>query len=114
MIDERKKRAYEQCFRRVLYFYRPSEAPGLRPGTEKMVAITIAWEAGASGLLPPLDIEYLADRSRLSVRTFRRYLKVLFEIEWLLECTHRGKPRVRIDPTWLKGLPLPPPPGTGG
>lgn len=113
-ISEERKHAYEMCCRRVLHHYRPSEARGLRRATEKLVAVTIAWEADAEGFLPPLDNEYLADRSRVSLRTFRRYLAVLFDIGWLVEYTRGRETCVRIDPVWMQNLPPPAAQGTCG
>lgn len=104
MISDRKL-AYEKCYQPVAHYYSPSEAPGLRKGTEKLVAMVIAWEADANGVLPEWDTERLADLCRLSARTFRRYASVLFATGWLIDQTGDAGTRVCIDPQWLRSLP---------
>ncbi|MEJ7931762.1 hypothetical protein WG922_17445 [Ramlibacter sp. AN1015] len=104
MISDREL-AYEKCFRPVAHYYCPSEAPGLRKGTEKLVAMIIAWEADESGVLLEWDTERLADLCRLSPRTFRRYVSVLFDTGWLIDQTAEAGTRICIDPQWLQSLP---------
>jgi hypothetical protein len=99
------REAYNKCFRPVFHFYKPSETRGFRRGIEFVVASTIAWEADAEGVLPPTELEYLAEISRLTLRTFRRYLGVLIDSGWLLEYYVDGQTRYRIDPNWLRDLP---------
>jgi hypothetical protein len=67
--------------------------------------MTIARHADLTGRLPDLDVHDLASRSRVTARTFRRCLGVLFDIGWLVERNEGGHMRVRIDPLWLQNLP---------
>jgi hypothetical protein len=96
---------YEDCAQAVYHHYRTSETPGLRRVTEYSAVLAIARYADSSGLLPDLDVDYLADLSRMTPRTFRQCLGVLFDIGWLIERIEGGRMRVRIDPMWLKNLP---------
>lgn len=104
-MDTDRKLAYEKCFKPVFCYYRPSEAAGLRPTRELVIAWTIAFHANAEGELPEWDVDFLAEMSRTSVRTFQKYVAVLVDTGWLIVDVRDEGTRVRIDPIWLKGLP---------
>ena len=99
------EKIYERCYQAVLDHYVPSEAPRTRPATEKLVAMSVAIDADDSGLLPPLDIETIAERSRIEQRTAKFYVDVLFDIGWLVESIKDDGATLRIDPQWLKISP---------
>lgn len=97
---------HPRCTEAVWDHYVPSETKGLHAMREKLVALAIALDADAEGLLPPLDMTRVADLSRLStVRTARKYVAVLFDIGWLVETCHEETTQLRIDPVWLRNLP---------
>src|SRR6478752_5623332 len=96
---------HERCYQAVLDHYVPSEAPRTRPATEKLVAMSVAIDADDSGLLPPLDIKTIADRSRIEARTAKFYVDVLFDIGWLVESFKADGTTLCIDPHWLKISP---------
>lgn len=99
--------AYEHCYQAVLNHYSPSGTRGLRRSTEKLLAVTLAWQADETGLLPALEPEQLADLCGLPATTFRRYLAVLVDTGWLVEFTEDyGVVRRRINSTWLQSLPV--------
>lgn len=92
-----------ELWRMVLNHYKPTGTPGLRPSTEKSLALIIAWQADGTGSLHNFDIALFAKQCGLSVRTLRRYLSALFESEWLVQCSESDD--VRINSKWLENLP---------
>jgi hypothetical protein len=96
---------HERCYQAVFDHYVPSEAARSRPAIEKLVALSVAIDADDSGLIPPLDIESIAQRSRLSIRTTKFYVSVLFDIGWLVESFKAKEVTLHIDRKWLRNSP---------